>query len=281
MENVALTGHRLVGLSSQGAGVFNAGQLHVRDSALLHNQGADRGAVAGGTTGGAIYNACNGKSSIERSLLAFNRAARAPAIYNGGVSSFPCPTTGSDLELPTVTITNSGVFKHFPNVELDAGGPLLAAIVNRGLLRISWSTLYQDEYDAISSSGRTELGNNLIWSRDLSGPTNTSCSGSGYASLGGNWVYGDGCGTGPSDRTGSIPGLVGQLVDVGGFSPTLEMNPPTSGSTGGHPVDATVTGLPFCPPSDQRDYRRPTDGNGDGTASCDVGAVEVRSSPRF
>lgn len=53
------------------------------------------------------------------------------------------------------------------------------------------------------------------------------------------------------------------------------------GSTATHLLlagsDAIDAGGGTCPPTDQRDVSRPVDGNGDTTATCDIGAVEMRN----
>ena len=67
--------------------------------------------------------------------------------------------------------------------------------------------------------------------------------------------------------------LLGSLADNGGFTHTHAL---LSGSPA---IDA---GSPtVCPATDQRGYVRPIDGNGDGTARCDMGAYEYGSSPYY
>lgn len=66
--------------------------------------------------------------------------------------------------------------------------------------------------------------------------------------------------------------LLGNLADNGGFSQTHAL---------GEGSPAIDTGDPNnCPSTDQRGYYRPIDGDGNGTATCDMGAYEYGSSPR-
>jgi hypothetical protein len=81
-----------------------------------------------------------------------------------------------------------------------------------------------------------------------------------------------GCNLG-DDSTGNVTGvdpLLGPLADNGG--PTLTHLP----SAGSPVIDAGNPG--DCPATDQRGVARPADGDGDGAAVCDIGAVEIRDT---
>ena len=73
------------------------------------------------------------------------------------------------------------------------------------------------------------------------------------------------------DQSGDQPGvdpLLGPLADNGGFVQTHALLP------GSPAIDAGDDAQ--CPATDARGINRPYDGDGDSTASCDIGAVEVR-----
>jgi CSLREA domain-containing protein len=74
----------------------------------------------------------------------------------------------------------------------------------------------------------------------------------------------------PTDQQGVDP-LLGPLADNGGSTLT---HLPLAGSP---LIDAGSNEL--CPPTDQRGMARPADGNGDGQAVCDIGAVEAGAGP--
>lgn len=61
---------------------------------------------------------------------------------------------------------------------------------------------------------------------------------------------------------------LGPLADNGGPTMTRLPNP-------GSPAIDAAAGAPHCTSPDQRGVSRPEDGDGDGVASCDIGAVEV------
>lgn len=65
--------------------------------------------------------------------------------------------------------------------------------------------------------------------------------------------------------------FLGPLVDNGGFTQTQALG------AGSAAID--VADPSFCTNIDQRAYARPIDGDGDGTATCDMGAYEYASSP--
>src|SRR5438552_2553079 len=100
-----------------------------------------------------------------------------------------------------------------------------------------------------------------------------SCAGSGtLTSQGHNLDSGNTCGfTGPGDLVDMDPRL-GPLQDNGGPTPTQALLP------GSPAIDA---GGDDCPPplTDQRGFSRPADGNGDGIATCDIGAFELGAAP--
>lgn len=96
------------------------------------------------------------------------------------------------------------------------------------------------------------------------------CGGDGQlTSLGGNLESpGNTCGLGGSDLVNvPDPGL-SALGFFGGPAPVYRPLP------GSPAVDAPIA-APGCPALDQRGLSRPQDGDGDGNAVCDIGAVEL------
>lgn len=277
----------LPGDNNRGAGIFNSGQLALQESAVLNNLGKTSGAIFGGTTGGGIYNRNGGLVVIDRSLIALNSAARAPAIHNeqGG----------------TVLINNSTVALQDRGGDEFAGAQA-SALSNNGTMQIYWSTIYERNRSSsgalglgdaplLLNDGSVQLSNSLlVTSNSPSGVP--GCSGTGtISSVGGN-VAGLATCLGPRllalDRIREPAMFIGDFVsprlggfllgDNGGFLPTIGTNsfavrPPPFVD----PPTAFVGALPFCPAVDQRGFPRPADGDGDGTARCDTGAFELNA----
>jgi len=89
-----------------------------------------------------------------------------------------------------------------------------------------------------------------------------------YQSLGHNIDRGTGCGfSAPGDQSNTRAELRG-LTATGGFVKTQALRPGSPAIDRGD--DAA------CPATDARGVSRPLDGNGDGTAVCDVGAYEAQ-----
>lgn len=83
------------------------------------------------------------------------------------------------------------------------------------------------------------------------------------------------------DTTGTVTGVspnLGPLADNGGPTPTHALLPGSLGIDVGSPA-APGSGGSACAATDQRGLTRPQDGNSDGSAICDIGAVEVQIAP--
>jgi hypothetical protein len=91
-----------------------------------------------------------------------------------------------------------------------------------------------------------------------------------FVSEGFNISDDDSCGLDHSTDMVVSDVMLSELGDWGGSTPT---HMPLEGSP------AIDMGGTDCPRKDQRGYKRPTDGNDDGIAICDCGAVEYNSYP--
>lgn len=118
----------------------------------------------------------------------------------------------------------------------------------------------------------------IVGQMNLSNSIVGTCSGTGtYNSLSFNLVRCPGNCTLTGNLTGNLLGIdpkLGRLADNGGPTPTralLAGSPAIDAGNPGGCVGLNVQNLT----TDQRGFARPTDGNGDGTLRCDIGAFEV------
>jgi len=244
LTDVAFVGNAAEG--GRGGAVYNDGTLLIADSRFLGN--------SAGVDGGAIYATDGSTADVQRSLFSGNTATA-----NGGALAL----VGSGAAF---TLTNSTLIGN----AADRGGALHAA---------ASVTLLNDTLEANSAtaggalwheSGTLRAKNTILHgSRALDGlSSQLDCDGPVIVSDGGNAMGDMSCNGNAElgDQIGVDP-LLGALADHGGPTQTLL---PGSGSPA---IDAgTNTG---CPSQDQRSASRPRDGDGNGSAICDVGAVEV------
>jgi CSLREA domain-containing protein len=227
-------------VSGYGGGVFfNDGTHRVINSTISGNTARSGGGIA----------AVNGSLAIVNSTISGNISN-----FGGGLSVLSYD--GLDVSLRNVTITNNTATSSDPR---NAGG------------------LYS--YNAVG----LDIGNTIVAGNSGAGSSNNEiicyfCG--GITSVGGN-LFGDS----PGDS--NIPGLAFQPTDIRDTDPmlgTLQNNggtPRTHALLAGSPIiDKGLNALvsPLAPDYDQRGtgFVRIRDGNGDGTATVDIGAFEVQ-----
>ena len=229
------------GSADSGGGILNAGTLIVTDSTVQGN--------ASGGTGGGIAN--EGTATITQSTLAGNSA-----VGDGG--GFHSSGTAS--------ITNSTVSGNWTTGDGSSGG----GISNQtgASLALVNNTIAQNTAMArgggIDTGGTADITNTIV--ADNTAPLGPDIYGTvisqGYNLIG---EKADSTGWLGSDLL-DTDALLGPLDDNGGPTLTHALLPQSPAVDAGTDINA--------PAIDQRGTRRPQDGDGDGTDTPDIGAVE-------
>lgn len=255
-----------------GAGIVNEGMLilgrsHVQDNAgpgiVNFGTATFRDTLISNNTSGGIGN--SHIATLERVTISNNTGGYGGGIRNTGV-----------MTLTNVTISGNqaarggGLYTEGPLPLAPAGMPRVIAapevapatplptvlLINVTVSNNRGSGIWQHGFAAVSAV-------NSIVAHNANGDCNDR-----VGSLGHNLSSDGSCRfTAPGDHMNTDP-LLGPLQDNGGATLTQALRPGSPAIDHGDPAR--------CPASDQRGIVRPTDGDGDGVAVCDIGAYELR-----
>jgi uncharacterized repeat protein (TIGR01451 family) len=244
-----ITGNSTIGNSSDGGGIETSGVLTIINSAIVNNKA---------TRYGGGIDKWLGRTWIINTTISGNKSDQ----YGGGIFS-----NANSTEITNNTITNNtadanmdglgtggGVFNHNetkPTVKPQSLQPE----------QVTTDTTYMVLQNTIIAGNIDKSGNGNDCGADQNGYV-TSVKNNLIQDLNGCSLDGD--------KTNDIYNTDPQiflLTDNGGRSPSHH---PKIGS----PV-LDAASADGCQNDDQRTASRPFDGNNDGTAACDIGAIEA------
>jgi CSLREA domain-containing protein len=244
-ENLAHTN----GGGIQNGGGEISGSLTIIDSTIRGNNAGNTG---DDSNGGGIFSTVTGSYiSLQNSAIIANTAGSS----GGGIS------TNNPTDLINVTLSDNIAGIAGGGVQINASG-----VLSGTNLTISHNTITSEGGGgaALFNNGATYLSNSIVAS-NMSGST---CGGqNAITSQGHNLASDAACAFTDTNDLPSTDPLLGALQDNGGLTLTRAL------SSGSPAIDAGNNAV--CPASDQRGVARPTDGDGDGTAACDMGAYEA------
>lgn len=245
----------------RGGGLYNAGQLRLRNSTLEHNNssnGVDNG------FGGGLYN--QGLADIARSTLVRNSQGEGglgAAILNTGV-----------LRLVNSTLSNNPTY--FGRGVLVNGRPQGQGGEGAQALLGNVTIAGNGNYGLMNFASMAVRNSLVAGNRHINDDSEVfvrNCLNQGRSfDVRGLMLGRDGHGC-----SADLP-----LDDALTFTRVLEPLSAAPGAPPLHPLragsPAIDAGVGSCTTSDQRKVLRPQDGNGDGVAGCDLGAYE-RAAP--
>jgi len=261
LSDCTVSYNETTGVNAYGGGIYSAsGTLSLSACTVLGNQSTGANAHGGG-----IYSA-DGPLILTGCAVLFNQTSDASA-NGGGVFS------NTNLIGQTATLTNCTIYG---NITSGRGG----GYHNQdGLARIIHCTVTNNTAPTALGGGiasfgdtatRTELKATIIRDNLASDVDFVSYTINSFASLGTNLV-GTGSAVGAFTVTGDQTGTSTpvKLAPLGKYSGQTKSRPPILGSPA---IDAATSSTLA---TDQRGIKRPLDGDGNGTAKADIGAVEI------
>jgi len=254
LSNVTLNGNS----ASSGGGLINGGTATLSNVTLNGNSATNGGGglynnaiaalsnvtLSGNTAanGGGLYS-YNGTATLNNVTLSGNSATNGGGIYEDGGTA-----TLSNVTLSGNTAANGGgLFNNFGTATLTN------ATLSSNTAGISGGGIYRKD-------GLVQIMNTIVANNPLGG----NCIG-GVTNNGFNLSNDNTCSFGIGRDNVNV--MLDPLTNNGGPTKTHMPQP------GSPAIDNVAVGCP--PPStDQRGGMRPVDGDGNGSALCDVGAVE-------
>jgi nitrous oxidase accessory protein NosD len=244
-----------------GGGIYNYGTLTVEDSTVRNNQADD--SPSDDAYGGGIYNH-DGTMILERVTISGNTSTG----IGGGVMISQSVGGSTTMINVTVAGNTSRVGGGLGVTGGPGGGP---TTINNSTIAGNIST-YTASGAGINTYGPVTLQNTIVddnTTYECGGDPPTYITTAGY-----NLAEDDTCELDGSGDQEWVDASLGLLQDNGGQTDTMALERDSLAVDAGNPATPGGGGA-ACAAADQRGWSRPIDGDGDGTARCDVGAYEM------
>ena len=235
LSNVTFSENTVNGDNGAGGGIYNIGS----SPTLTNVTFSSNTGIGNNVNGGGMYN-YSSSPTLTDVIFSENTAG-----LGGGMSNYYSSS-------PTLTnVTFNG------NTAINGGGMSNHYSSSPSLTNVTFTsnTASDSGGGMYNGSGSSTLTNAILW-----GNTPDQIHGSAIVTY--SDIQGGYSGTGNINQNPYL----GPLAYNGGFTKTHALG------AGSPAIDAANTSS--CSPFDQRGAARPTDGDGDGTASCDMGSYE-------
>ena len=251
LTNSTVSGNSASGDGSYGGGIStNFGNVLLTNSTLSGNSTSGNRSSSSNSGGGGIFTV-SGFISLLNSTLSGN-STTGDSNYGGGIFAF----SGSTILSVNSTITGNSTSGVGGGISL---GSSIFTDDDRLTLHNSIVASNTDSGTAPDLTAVGDVDNDLIVENSLIG--NTTGSGINNATGTGNIL--------------DQPALLGPLADNGGPTQTHALLPGSPAiDAGDNRLAVEIFGVPFA--TDQAGQTRFIDGNNDGEATVDLGAVEVQ-----